>query len=51
MNTSMVRTMKLSWLIPLGAAVGAPLALLAARFDDGTILAFAAAANALALVP
>ena len=58
----MVHTKKL-WMVPVAAAIGVPLALLAAgpakeiaeaaveRLGDGTILAFAAAANALTVIP
>jgi hypothetical protein len=62
MKDVMVRCKTLQWLIPVATAIGVPLALLAAgpaqdiaeafgRFGDGTILALAAAANALTVIP
>ena len=63
MNQHMVRSKKLQWLVPVAAALGVPLAVYIAgpakqiaeaaveRLGDGTILAFAAAANALTLIP
>ena len=62
MNQNMVRT-KLKWIAPVAAAIGAPLALFVAgpakeiaeaavvRLGDGSLLAFAAAANALTVIP
>jgi hypothetical protein len=62
MNRLMVRCKRLHWLVPVAAALAAPLAVLVAgpakdiaaaleRLGDGTILALAAAANALTVVP
>jgi hypothetical protein len=63
MNPTMVRSKKLQWLVPVIAAIGAPIALCIAgparqiaeaaveHLGDGTILAFAAAANALTVIP
>jgi len=59
MIENMIQSKKLKWLVP---AVGVPFALFAIpvkeiaqaaleRLGDGTILAFAAAANALTLIP
>jgi hypothetical protein len=59
--TDLMRT-KLDWMVAVAAAVGAPLAILFAacakdiadalgHIGDGSLLALAAAANALTLVP
>jgi hypothetical protein len=60
MIQNLIRSKKLQWLVP---ALGVPFALFAAgpvkeiaeaaveRLGDGTILAFAAAANALTVIP
>ncbi len=57
-----MQTKKLEWLVTVATAIGAPLALLFAscakeiaeavdRLGDGTILAIAAATNALTVIP
>jgi hypothetical protein len=63
MSPNMIRTNKLKWLVPALAAIGTPFAICAAgparalaqalaeRLGDGTILAVAAAANALTVIP
>jgi arginine repressor len=53
MKDVMVRCKTLQWLIPVATAIGPAQDIAEAfgRFGDGTILALAAAANALTVIP